>query len=459
MKGFRTGRGRRAVALLAGLGLTALLTGCGSGAGTSGTTTINWWTWDDKQAIAYQSCTDAFEKAHPDVHVKITQYDSADYFTKLLSGFISDTAPDAFMNSVQYLQQYASLKQLTPLNAFIDKSHFDLNKFSVGVNDWKYTDGKQYGLPMDWASAALFYNSDLLKKAGYRAADVDRLTWNPDDGGSFERMVAHLTMDRNGVRGDQPGFDKHHVKVYGISSMVTVGNDFNGLTTWRPFASSLGWRAGNKANWPTEFTYDDPRLVKTFDYFRDLTDKGFAPAPGEFASAGNAPDGGQLLGSGKVAIYAGGSWEAATLDKLPGLRVGTGPLVAGPDGTRATVSNANGNVIWSGTRHQDQTWAWVSYMGSVQCQTMASRTGTFLPSIPAATDASVASMARQGVDLSVFLQQDRGHQLLPNSPYANGTALQAAVLPLMQQFFAHQNNDSVFPQMTKESRKVLTDTD
>ncbi|SEG90858.1 carbohydrate ABC transporter substrate-binding protein, CUT1 family [Actinacidiphila yanglinensis] len=458
MTAFRAGRRRSAAALLAGLGLLATLAGCGAGAG-SGTTTVNWWTWDDKQAIAYQSCADAFERAHPDIHVKITQYDSADYFTKLLSGFVSDTAPDAFMNSVQYLQQYASLKQLMPLDSFIDKSHVDMGAFSVGVNDWKYTDGKQYGLPMDWASAALYYNTDMLAKAGYTAADVDHLTWNPDDGGSFEKMVAHLTVDRNGVRGDQPGFDKHHVKVYGISSMVTVGNDFNGLTTWRPFASSLGWRAGNKASWPTEFTYDDPRLVKTFDFFRDLTDKGFAPAPGEFASAGNAPDGGQLLGSGKVAIYSGGSWEAATLDKLPGLHVGTGPLVAGPDGTRATVSNANGNVIWSGTKHPDQTWAWVSYMGSVQCQSTASRTGTFLPSIPAATEASVAAMAKQGVDLGVFLQQDRTHQLLPNSPYANGTALQAAVLPLMQQFFAHQKNGSVFPQMAEESRKLLTETD
>ncbi|MBV2355404.1 sugar ABC transporter substrate-binding protein [Streptomyces sp. J2-1] len=460
MKSSRTGRVRRAAALLASLELTAVLGGCASGDGAgSGRTTINWWTWDDKQAVAYQSCADAFEKAHPGIHVRITQYNSADYFTKLLSGFVSDTAPDAFMNSVQYLQQYASLKQLMPLDGLMKKTGYGTKRFSVGVDDWKYTDGKQYGLPMDWASAALYYNTGMLKKAGYSAADVDHLKWNPDDGGSFERMVAHLTVDRDGVRGDEKGFDKRHVKTYGISSMVAVGNDFNGLTTWRPLASSLGWRIGNKPNWPTEFRYDDPRLVRTFDYVRKLTDKGFAPAPGQFASAGNAPDGGQLLGSGKVAIYSGGSWEAATLAKLPGLKVGTGPLVAGPDGTRATVSNANGNTIWSGTRHLDETWAWVSYMGSAACQTPASRTGTFLPSIPAATDASVKAMAAQGVDLRVFLQQSRTHQLLPNSPYANGTALQSALLPLMQQFFAHQRSASVFPQMTEESRKLLRPTD
>ncbi|WP_329454328.1 ABC transporter substrate-binding protein [Streptomyces sp. NBC_01497] len=456
----RVRRGRRLTASLAALGLAAVLSGCAAGSDAgSGTTTVNWWTWDDKQAAAYQKCADAFEKANPGIRVKITQYDSADYFTKLLSGFVADTAPDAFMDSVQYLQQYASLGQLMPLNDLMKKTRFDIGKFSVGVDDWKYTDGKQYGLPMDWASAALYYNTTTLTKAGYTPDDVAHLGWNPDNGGSFEKMVAHLTVDRNGVRGDQPGFDKKHVARYGISSMTAVGNDFNGLTTWRPFASSLGWRIGDKDSWPTEFRYDDPRLVKTFTFFRDLTDKGFAPAPGEFASAGNAPSGGDLLGSGKVAIYAGGSWEAATLDKLPKVKVGTGPLVAGPDGRRATVSNANGNTIWSGTRHPEQTWKWVAYMGSAACQTTASQTGTFLPSIPAAMDASSRAMARQGVDLSVFEEQEKNHQLLPNTPYANGTALQSALLPSMQQFFAHQKGDSVFPEMTEESRKLLADTD
>jgi ABC-type glycerol-3-phosphate transport system substrate-binding protein len=459
MKTRHTRWGRQLTASLAALGLAAVLGGCGAGTAGAGKTVVNWWTWDDKQAAAYQQCADTFEKANPDIQVKITQYDSADYFTKLLSGFVADTAPDAFMDSVQYLQQYASLGQLMPLDTLMRETNFDIGKFSVGVNDWKYTDGKQYGLPMDWASAALYYNKTTLTKAGYSAADVNNLSWNPDTGGSFEKMVAHLTVDRNGVRGDQPGFDKKHVAVYGISSMVTVGNDFNGLTTWRPFASSLGWRIGDKDSWPTKFTYDDPRLVKTLTYFRDLTDKGFAAAPGEFASAGNAPSGADLLGSGKVAIYAGGSWEAATLDKLPGVKVGTGPLVAGPDGTRATVSNANGNTIWSGTRHPEETWKWVSYMGSTACQSTASKSGTFLPSIPAAVDTSAQAMARQGVDLSVFQEQEKKHELLPNTPYANGTALQAALLPSMQEFFAHQKNAGVFAEMAARSKELLADTD
>ncbi|MFI6348345.1 ABC transporter substrate-binding protein [Streptomyces sp. NPDC050560] len=455
----RARRWPRLLAPAAALGLTAALAGCGAGTGSSGRTTVNWWTWDDRQAAAYRLCADAFEKTHPDIHVQISQYDSADYFTKLLSGFVADTAPDAFMNSVQYIQQYASLNQLMPLDDLMKRTGYDTDRFSVGVDDYKYTDGKQYGLPLDWASTALYYNSAKLKQAGLTEHDVDTMRWDPDGGGTFEKVVAHLTVDRNGTRGDQPGFDRRHVATYGINSMVTVGNDFNGLTTWRPLASSLGWRIGDRASYPTVFRYDDPRLKETFAFVRELTDKGYAPGPNEFSSAGNSASGAQLLGSGKIALYSGGSWEAATLATLPKLRIGTAPMVAGPDGTRGTVSNANGNVIWSGTDHPDETWAWVSYMGTARCQKTASRTGTFLPSIPSAVDTSAAAMKKQGVDLSVFQQQEKDKQLLPNTPYANGTALQTALLPLMQQYFAHQKGDGVFAQMTQESRKLLADKD
>src|SRR5882757_5790073 len=91
--------------------LVAILTavaGCGGASGDSGqNVTVNWWTWDPNQAVAYEQCLPAFEKANPDIKVKISQYQVSDYFTKLTAGFVSGDAPDAFMNSVTYLQSYA----------------------------------------------------------------------------------------------------------------------------------------------------------------------------------------------------------------------------------------------------------------------------------------------------------------------------------------------------------------
>ena len=151
---------------------TALVVaGCGSSDSGSGSNTVNWWTWDDKQAVAYGECEKAFEAANPGTDVKITRYNVDDYFTKLTAGFVAGTAPDAFQNSVQFLQAYASQHQLMPLDDLITKSSVDLKKFSVGVDTWKFTDGKQYALPLDWAASALYYNADMLAKAGVPEAD------------------------------------------------------------------------------------------------------------------------------------------------------------------------------------------------------------------------------------------------------------------------------------------------
>lgn len=443
---------RKAVVLGTTLTLAAVLSACSGGSGGgSGSKTVNWWTWDDKQAAAYQVCAKDFEKANPGVTVKITQYDVTDYFTKLTAGFVAGNAPDAFQNSVQYFQAYASQHQLLPMDSYITKDKFDLSRFSVGTDAWKFTDGKQYALPLDWAATGVYYSVDALTKAGYTKQDVDSLNWNPDDGGTFGKMVAHLTLDTKGRRGDQPGFDKKHVKTYGLGEMAA--KDFIGQTTWSSFVSTTGWRLGDKSNWPTVFNYDDPRFVKTMDWIRSLEDKGYAPKIGQFTNSVSDVD---LLSSGKVALETGGSWEASTFAKIPGVKVGIAPTVLGPDGTtRAVLSNSNGNNIWAGTKNPDLAWKWVSFMGTEACQAKASATGTFFPSIPAAMDASAQALAKQGIDLSVFTDMLKNKVLYPSPVYGNGAAIQDAMEPLFEAYFAGQKNDGVFAQMQSQSKTLL----
>lgn len=439
-------------ALAVAAALTAVVTGCSSSSGGgSGSKTVNWWTWDDKQAAAYQVCATDFEKANPGTTVKISQYNVADYFTKLTAGFVAGNAPDAFQNSVQFFQAYAAQHQLLPLDSYIARTNFDMSKFSVGVDAWKFTDGKQYALPLDWAATGVYYNTDALTKAGYTKQDVDTLNWNPDDGGTFGKMIAHLTLDDKGRRGDQPGFDKAHVKTYGFGEIAA--KDFIGQTTWSSFVSTTGWRLGDKPSWPTVFNYGDPRFVKTMDWIRSLTDKGYAPKIGEFTTSVSDVD---LLSSGKVALETGGSWEAATFAKIPGIKVGIAPTVLGPDDkTRAVLSNSNGNNIWAGTKHPDLAWKWVSYMGSEACQSKASLTGSFFPSIPASMDASAKALAGQGVDLSVFTGMLKNKALYGSPVYGNGAAVQSAMEPLFEAYFAGQKGDDVFASMQKQSKDLL----
>ncbi|HEY0617211.1 MAG TPA: sugar ABC transporter substrate-binding protein [Kribbella sp.] len=447
----KTTRLARAVAVAAAL---TTLAGCsGGGSADSGqATTVNWWTWSPDQAIAYEQCIPAFEKANPTIKVKITNYNVSDYFTKLTSGFVSGDAPDAFMNSVTYLQSYAGQGQLLALDDYISKDKLDLGQYAIGTDGWKYKDGKQYALPMDWATGALYYNKDLLAKAGYTAKDVAALNWMSDDGGSFWKMIKHLTVDSSGTRGDQPGFRADAVRTYGLGNLESTGDPF-GQNAWGWLLPNDGINIPDKQQWATVFNYNDPKVVKSVQLVRALTNDGFSPKLNQFTTANS-----QQVGSGKVAMVVGGTWEAATYAALKDAKIGVAPLPAGAAGKRALMTNANGNNIWAGSKHPDQTWKWVSYQESAECQTTAAKfNGSFFPSIAASMQALADQQAGKGADFSVFSHYLTSGELLPCPVYNNGAALTNAMVPQFESYFTNKADESIFSKMQEQSRALLAE--
>ncbi|WP_112138846.1 ABC transporter substrate-binding protein [Glycomyces dulcitolivorans] len=442
-------RTQRIIAAAAATALAAGLAACSSGESDDGTVTVNWWTWDEKQAASYQACLPGFEDAHPDVKIEISQYSVDDYFTKLTAGFVAGTAPDAFQLSVPLLGEYAGQGQIMPLDDYIDESGYDLSVHSVGVDSWQYTDGQQYGIPLDWAGAAVYFNEAKVEEAGLTAEDVQTMTWNPEDGGTFDDVVARLTVDENGVRGDEPGFDPENVAVYGIGSLAA--GDFNGQTSWNPFVSTLGWRlGGDEVAWPTRLPFDDPVFAPTLDYIRGLADRGLSPSFGEFTVSGA-----EQIGSGTVAMIQGGTWDAATVSQIPDVPVGIAPTVEGPEG-RGFISNSNANTVYTGSQHPDETWDWISWMGTVECQTAAGVEGTFLPSIPEALQATVEAQAEQGVDLSSFVQAMEDGVPYPAPPTVHGQELVDTLQPMFEAYFTGERDADVFTEAADASEDILT---
>jgi multiple sugar transport system substrate-binding protein len=430
--------------------LLAALTGCSSSSGSGDKVTVNWWTWDPNQAAAYQQCIPAFEKANPNITVKISQYGVADYFTKLTAGFVSGDAPDAFMNSVTYLQSYASQGQILPLDDKIKQSNIDMSQYATGASAWKYTDGKQYALPMDWATGVLYFNTDMLAKAGYTPADVAKLNWNPTDGGTFWKMITHLTVDKNGVRGDEPGFDSKNIVTYGMSNLETTGDPI-GQNYWGWIFPNDGVNIPNKNTWATVFNYSDPKVVAGLKLVRSLANDGYTPQLNQFTTGGP-----EQIGSGNVAITLGGTWDASTYAALKGTTVGIAPMPAGSDGKRHAMSNSNGNNIWAGGKHIDQTWKWVSYEESAACQTKAATyNGSFFPSIGSSMDALTKQQSAKIPDFQVFADYVNNNELFPSPIFNNGAAITNAMVPQFESYFTNKSDESIFPKMQDQSKQLL----
>lgn len=419
------------------LGALAACSSPSRGTGTasrSGATTVSYWLWDSNQLPAYQAVADAFHQEHPDITVKITQLGWNDYWTKLTAGFIAGTAPDVFTDHLTKFPQYSDLDVLYKLDELEATKGIRDDDYQSGLAElWKGKDGHRYGSPKDWDTIAMFYDRKAMAKAGVSDADLADLEWNPDDGGSFERMLAHLTVDTKGRRGDEPGFDKHDVAVYGISSNGSGGDGF-GQTQWSPFTGSVDWFYTNENPWGDKFRYDEKVVQDTLAWYYGLAEKGYMAKYGVFSTT-TGPE--VQLGAGKCALSFNGSWMIGSYLNMKDLDIALAPTPVGPIGHRASMFNGLGDSITKQAKNPEAAAKWVAFLGSDTAQEIVGKAGIVFPARPAGTEAAVASFRKRGLDVSAFTRQVEEKTTFLFPVTKNPADVQALLQPAFDDVYAN----------------------
>ena len=377
---------------------------------------VTYWLWQANQQPAYQACADAFHTANPGANVKIEQYGWSDYWDKLTTSLASGSGPDVFTDHLAKYADFVAKKQILPLDDFVNKDNTPTNIYQPGLADlWVHSDGKRYGLPKDFDTVAYFYNAEMLKSAGISKDDASKWTWNPDDGGTLEKAIAHLTIDKNGKRGDEAGFDKNNVKTYGLSAGEGSGGPY-GQQFWSAYAASTGWQFTDKNPWGSHYNYDDPRFQKTIGWYRSLIAKGYMNSLA--STVGSDPV--AQFGAGKFAMQMNGDWASDGYFALKGVKVDIAPTPIGPTGKRASMYNGLSDAINATTPNKDAAWAWVKFLASPDCQNMVGDKGVVFPAIPSATEKAQAAFKAHGVDVDGFLVhvKDKSTFLFPITDHA-----------------------------------------
>ncbi|MFE0455242.1 ABC transporter substrate-binding protein [Streptomyces sp. NPDC058914] len=388
---------RTVAALTAALALS-LVSGCARG-GTAGSSsdTVTYWLWDANQLPAYQACAKDFEQRNPGLHVRITQMGWDDYWTKLTASFIAGTQPDVFTDHIQKFGQFADLQVLEPL----DDLGIEESAYQPGLAaNWIGQDGHRYGSPKDWDTVALFYNEEMAKDAGLTAGQLGDLTWNPEDGGTFEKAVARLTVDRNGRRGDEPGFDKNNVEVYGLAT--NGGGDGDGQTQWSTFTASAGWTYTDRKRWGTEYQYDSRTFQSVIKWYFGLAEKGYMAPFTDYNSQSNQAN--AQVAAGKAASAFDGAWMISTYAGFKGMKIATAVTPEGPTGKRATMMNGLADSVTKNAHNKQGALKWVKYLSSDECQRTVGRYGIVFPATPDGTEAAVAAYEKKGIDVSAFTE-------------------------------------------------------
>jgi multiple sugar transport system substrate-binding protein len=385
---------------LAGISIAATVAACSSSTPAASTSSasgeVTYWLWDSNQQPVYQKVADAFHAANPNITVKITQYSWDDYWTNVTNGFVAGTAPDVFTNHLSKYPEFVTQGQLLSLDDALKADGIKTDIYQKGLADlWVGQDGKRYGLPKDFDTVALFFNKDLVKAAGVAEADLAKLTWNPSDGGTYEKTIAHLTIDNNGKRGDEAGFDKTKVKVYGLGLDGGSGGG-NGQTQWSMYTGTTGWTVTDKNPWGTHYNYDKPEFQNTMSWMRSLIEKGYMPTLESITGQSSA----DIFGAGKYAMITNGSWMINQMFGYKGINTGLAPVPIGPSGKRSSMYNGLADSVWAGSKNQAAATKWVEYLGSAAAQNIVGASGVVFPAIPSGTDAAGTAFGAKNIDVN-----------------------------------------------------------
>ncbi|MEE1939920.1 extracellular solute-binding protein [Streptomyces sp. TRM 70361] len=346
-------RGIGATALVAALALAA--TACGGEDGGDGgkkgadgelSGTVEFWdTSGDAEKGFYQKVAEEFEDKHPGVEVKYVNvpFGEANNKFKNAAGGGSG-APDVMRTEVAWVADFAGLGYLAPLDdtvAVEDKDDFL-------PQAWGSTqfEGKTYGVPQVIDTLALFYNKELLDKAGVEVpqsvADIKNST------GKFAK---------NGVT---PFYLRGDDAYFVLPFLYGEGGDMLDADA-------------------KKITIDDPAGVRAFETIKDLVDSE--------AAITDVTDGWENMQKafkdGKVAMMLNGPW--AIEDTLAGAQfkgkednLGVAAVPAGSKAQGAPQGGHNYSV-YAGSDNLDASYEFVKYMSSAEVQKRTTEELSLLP--------------------------------------------------------------------------------
>ncbi|MFE6286244.1 extracellular solute-binding protein [Streptomyces sp. NPDC057877] len=248
-------------------GLTACSSGDEPGGTADGRTALDVWLMRDSVSADFQKEFEAgFEKAHPDIDVKIQIQEWEGIGEKVTAALASNDAPDVIEVGNTQVAQYAQSGGLTDFTGKVAELGGD--DWLKGLAEPGAYDGKQYGIPYYAANRVVIYRTDLFEKAGVDASAIrTREQW----------VAATRKLDRDGTQGIYlPGQNWYALAGF----LWDEGGDLATETGGK-------WRGG----------LDSPEALRAMAFYQRLQALGEGPKDSDEA----APPQAEVMAKGEVA--------------------------------------------------------------------------------------------------------------------------------------------------------------
>jgi multiple sugar transport system substrate-binding protein len=348
---------------------------------------------DPEEKAAYQTAVDAFMKKYPQVQVDLVHIPSqSDYKKRLAADLVGGMPADVLIISFRNYGAFAGKAALEPLDTYLAHSTVvktsDYYPQTLGAFNFQ---GKQYCIPQNISSLAVYYNKNLFDAAGVA---YPKANWTWDDFLATARALNKPDQDQYGL---------------GVSAVFIRVAPF----IWQ----NGGDIVDDMAN-PTRMTIDTPEAREAIEWFVALQTKEHVVPDATSEEAQGSED---RFMAGKLGMYMDSrrvttgfrsikdfDWDVETLPQAK---------------QAATILHADGFCVPSASQNKAAAWALVEFLGSIEGQTILAGTGRIVPSVKvvAESPAFLDPNARPA-NSQAWLDQIPGMHALP--PIAQWTEIE-----------------------------------
>ena len=255
--------------------------------------TVVWWDFlGGGDGVRMKQLLTDFNKEHADkIEIQATTLEwGTSFYTKVQTAAAVGEGPDVMTYHLSRLPLGVSTGTLSEITE-ADLATVGLKPADYAPANWNaaHIAGKLYAVPFDMHSIVLYYNKDMLDKAGLIGADG--LPTGLDGIDNF--TAAMKKLQAGGAQ-------------YGVSIHSAAGDSL-----WRIFYSLLGQQDGvffKDGKFLDGANLD--KAVKAATVIADWVKNGFAPASTEY------PASIALFTGGKAAMHINGVWEVPTFTDL-----------------------------------------------------------------------------------------------------------------------------------------------
>jgi multiple sugar transport system substrate-binding protein len=339
-----------------------------------------------EQMKVEQAIVAEFERRNPDIKVDLLRV-GARFAEKITAAIVGRAAPDVMMMSVEFYYDWALRGVLVDLTAELEALHAadPLMPVPLRAADFR---GRAYGLPINVHAPCLFYNKDLLRRAGVEIP-ADGITWE-----WLEEIAPRLAR-----RAGNPAAPADYLMVSPDGLLLLT---------------AFGGRCFDDPARPTQVVVESEPVRRAMDYVQRMGRAGAFIRGADATDQSNPQMAVQLFRDERVVFHLNGRWEVPNIAGRVGFEWGVLPV---PQAAEAGRSFHYGTFIGvsAQSKHREAARRLAAFYASRPAAEIAMTGGRTVPVVRSlATSPEFEALAPAGVNrtFAATMEADRSIQML-----------------------------------------------